>query len=217
MNIEEVKVEEFKIEEGKIEELLIKEVKIDKRTVEKFLGYGSRKVPKNIEKVIDEEIEGINDLLEISVFTKEIHKDNNDFGGEYVKKCFAQCEKSYVALYSIGSKIEDKINKSMSSNDMIRGFVLDKVGIVALDYINDCIKKNLEDKYDLYISSEIYPGNKDFEVNNQRIIYEYLKNDDITINEYNQMHPIKSVAMILCIGKNKSCVSRCDECGNKCM
>ena len=195
----------------------IDNVEIDKSIVIKFLGYSKRPIPKNIEKIIDEEIHIINDILDINVFVEEIDTKNHDFTGEYIKENIQKSDKAYAVLYTIGNKIEEKINKCTYSNDMIRGYVLDKIGIVALDYVNDYIKNNLRLQNKLNISAEVYPGNKDFEVSNQRKIYEYVENDIININEYNQINPIKSVAMILGLGQSENCISRCDICENKCI
>lgn len=198
--------------------LEIKEVKIDKEIVLKFLGYKNRKVPKYINKVIDEEIESINSIIDINIFINEMKTSNHKFEGKYIEECFSKTHKSYAILYSIGNEIENKIKYHINNNDMTRGMVLDKVGIVALDYINEEIKKYMEAKNKGFnISFEIYPGDRNFEVSNQKYIYDYVKNDYITINDYGQMTPIKSVAMILCIGKCKNSKSRCEQCLNKCI
>lgn len=195
----------------------IDNVEIYKGIVLKFLGYGKRKAPDNIKKIIDEEILNINDILDIKVYIEEIDIKENNFIGNYIRECFKSSEKAYSILYTIGNKIDKNINYHMNNNDMMRGLILDKVGIVALDYINENIKKYLEDNNsNLNISHEIYPGDREFGIENQKKIYNYLKNEYITINEYNQMNPIKSVAMIICMGNCKILKSRCENCANKC-
>lgn len=195
----------------------IDNVYIDKDIVLKFLGYGKRKAPDSIKKIIDEEILNINDVLDIRVYIEEIDIKENNFTENYIIKCFESSEKAYSILYTIGSEIDKNINYHMNNNDMMRGLVLDKVGIVALDYINENIKKYLEDNNKkLNISYEIYPGDKEFSIENQKKIYNYFKNEYITINKYNQMNPIKSVAMVICMGNYKILKSRCENCENKC-
>lgn len=191
-------------------------INIDKNIVYKFLGYGNRKIPEVIKSTIDEEIDEISTLLDISVFIKEIDIVNHNFTGEYIRECFSNSSRAYAVLYTIGNSIDKKINAYMSGSDMMRGLALDKIGIVALDDIYEKIKS-----YILYenrgkkISYEIYPSSRDFEVSNQKYIYEYVKNNKISINEYNQLNPIKSVAMIICIGNVENCISRCEECSNE--
>lgn len=196
----------------------ISKVIIDKDTVLKFLGYKNRKVPPFINKVIDEEIESINEILDIEAHINEVDTLNHSFLGQYIDKCLKECEKSYAVVYTMGNKIEEKILHCTNNNDMIRGMVLDKIGIVALDFVGEEVKKYINKKnYPLKISNEIYPGDKDFEVKNQNHIYNYLNNTNISINEYGQMTPIKSVGLIICLSsKCKEAVSRCDKCLNKC-
>lgn len=190
---------------------------IDDNTVLKFLGYGKRIAPKIIKDIVDEEILNINDKLDINVYIEEVDINNHNLTGNYIKKCFKTSDKAYAILYTIGSDIETLINYHMNNNDMMRGLALDKVGIVALDSINESIKKHLKDiNCDLNISYEVYPGDKDFNLENQKKIYEYIKSSYISINEYNQMNPIKSVAMIICMGKYTNTNSRCENCSKKC-
>lgn len=195
----------------------IQDVKIDKEIVLKFLGYKNRKVPKYIEKVIDEEINRINEVLDIHIHINKVNRSNHNFKGEYINNCFQDSEESYAVLYTIGNKIEEKIDYCINNNDMTRGVILDKVGIVALDYVGHEIKKYLQSQLNLSVIYEIYPGDKDFKLENQQSIYKYVENSHITINEYNQMTPIKSVALIICLSsKCKKLDSRCDKCLNKC-
>ena len=196
----------------------INRVEINKKTVLKFLGYKNRKVPSYIDKVIDEEIKKINNILNIKVYISEIDCSNHKFQEDYIKNSLEISEKSYAILYTIGNEIEENILYYTNNNDMIRGMILDKIGIVALDYIGEKVKNYLEDKNNpLKTSFEIYPGDKGFNVRNQSLIYDYVKNNDICINEYGQMNPIKSVALVLCLSLNDEQVtSRCEKCLNKC-
>lgn len=190
---------------------------IDKNIVLKFLGYSKRTPPAIIRNMIDKEISNINNLLDIKVYIEEIDLNNHEFKGEYIQDCFKSSKKAYAILYTIGAKIEEKIQYNINNNDMMRGLILDKVGIVALDYINENIKSYLANiNNGLNISHEIYPGDKGFDVENQKHIYNYLINEHITINEYNQMNPIKSIAMVICMGLCKNLKSRCENCNNKC-
>lgn len=196
----------------------INSVEINKKTVLQFLGYKNRKVPSYIDKVIDEEIEKINDILDIKVYINEIDCLNHKFQGDYIKNSLEASVKSYAILYTIGKNIDENILYHTNNNDMIRGMVLDKIGIVALDYVGEKIKNYLEEKNNpLNISLEIYPGDKGFDIENQNLIYDYVKNNDISINEYGQMSPIKSVALVLCLSlDNEQITSRCENCLNKC-
>lgn len=184
------------------------EVYIDEKIVLRFLGYGSRNPPETIIEIVQEEIAKVNNLLDIDVYAVEI-------------KNFKDKYKSFAVLYSIGDRINDEINHLMENYSMMASLALDKIGVVALDFVNAKVKEFLKLNFPhLNISNEVYPGSKDFGVENQTMIYNSIKSEfsdlTISINEYHQLSPIKSVALVILIGKGTCTVSRCDKCENKC-
>lgn len=201
---------------------LVDSVEIDKSEVLKFLGYAKRRVPPPIDKIIDEEIEKVNDLIDINVFVREICPEEalsrEAFKGKFINECFDESQKAYVALYTIGPRLDERIGEYISSSDMMRGMALDKVGVVALDFIKYNIARYLERiNPGLCVTNEVYPGERDFPVDNQKFIYEPLRNDIISINEYNQMTPIKSVAILMFLEDSpRELRNRCEFCQNKC-
>ncbi|MEJ8554549.1 hypothetical protein [Tepidibacter sp. Z1-5] len=207
----------------------IDNIYIDKNKVLKFLGYFKRKPQEIIIRKIDEECNIADTFIKPKVYLKQfkINHDDNQIiiedkyilKGKYAFDKLKECKSIYVALYTIGEDIEDRINYYTNNNEMIRGMVLDKIGIVALDYINDKIKSNiLNEISDLKISAEIYPGERDFEVSNQKIIFELLKDENsyIKINEHYQFFPIKTVGVIFGVGLKENNIDRCENCKNKC-
>ncbi len=184
---------------------------IDKNIVLKFLGYGNRKAPDTISETVEREIKNITDILDIKVYISEVDVD----------KMPKECKKAFAILYTIGDKIDIKMNDYMENCNMMAGLALDKIGVVCLDCINEKIKMCLKEKYsNLNISYEIYPGDKDFEVEKQKDIYNYIKNKyksvEIEINDYHQLSPIKSVAMLILMGDEENLESRCSKCPKKC-
>ncbi|WFD11304.1 hypothetical protein [Tepidibacter hydrothermalis] len=207
----------------------IYKVYIDKNKVLKFLGYSKRKPSEIILRKIDEECDIADKFIKPQVSLKqfEINHDNNQITiadkyvlkGKYAFDRLKDCKNIYIALYTIGTDIEERIKYYTNNNEMIRGMVLDKIGIVALDYINDKIKYNILNQIPgLKISSEIYPGESDFDVSNQKIIFDLLKNENsnIRINEHYQLFPIKTVGVIFGVGLKDNNIGRCDNCKNKC-
>lgn len=194
-----------------LEYIDLEDIYINKDTVLKFLGYSNRKAPEMISEIVEEEIKNIKSILNIKVYISEIDTD----------KMPKKCKKAFAILYTIGDKIDIKMNDYMKNCNMMAGLALDKIGIVCLDYINEKIKIYLKETYsNLNISYEIYPGDKDFKVENQKDIYKYIKNKynnvEIEINDYHQLSPIKSVAMIILMGEKENTESRCSKCIRKC-
>ncbi|QZY54930.1 hypothetical protein [Crassaminicella profunda] len=208
----------------------IGKIHIDKDKVLKFLGYGQRKPPQIIQKKLNEECEGVYPFIKPQIHTKIfkiIHKDNHQITlennyvlkGEYAFNQLKICERVCVALYTIGKEMDHKIKYYANNNEMMRGMILDKIGVVALDDIKEGIKlKLLKEVAPLKISSEIYPGEKDFSIFNQRIIFDLLKDENmhICINEEYQFFPIKTVGVIFGLGRKAHNRDLCESCENKC-
>lgn len=205
-------------------------ITIDKNQVLKFLGYAKKEPAPIIRKKMLEEIEKVPDLLEPQVFLKHYKIDNRQKGeisfangqiikSNYVAKSLMESDSLCVLLYSIGDKIQQKINEYSETNEMIRAMLLDKIGIVSLDDINAQVKNKIEKElYPLKISAQLYPSQKDFEITNQRMLFDLFQDENktITISKYNQFRPLKTVVCIFGIGETKDSSHICDSCEQPC-
>ena len=102
---------------------------------------------------------------------------------------------------------------------MIRAMILDKIGVVALDNIKEQIKeKIINEIVPNKISSQLYPAQKDFLISNQKIIFDIFEeeNDVITISKHYQFNPLKTVTVLIGIGKDEDKHNMCDRCESKC-
>ena len=208
----------------------IEKIIIDKKQVLNFLGYSNRKIPPIIMKKVDEEIEKSHNLLKPVVFSKQFQIDKIQgenvyfekeycLKGDYFAKELEGSSSIYLVVYSIGNNIEEKINEYSNSSEMIRAMILDKIGVVALDNIRQHIKKVIIKEVLPYkISAQLFPGSKDIDVSNQKIILDVFKeeNNIISISKYYQLNPIKTVAVIFGIGNVEDKKDMCDRCNNKC-
>ena len=208
----------------------IEDIIIDKNKVLQFLGYANRKVPNIIMKKVDEEIEKSYNLIEPVTFIKPFNIDdikedtiyfgeNYSFKSEYLSKELKASKSLYLAIYTIGEKIEEKISEHSNNSEMIRGMILDKIGVVALDYIRSKIKEMIAKEIQPFkISTQAFPEMKDFNISNQKIILDAFndENNIITISKHYQLSPIKTVAVVFGIGNTEDDKSMCDRCENKC-
>ncbi len=208
----------------------IEQIIIDKKQVLNFLGYSNRKIPPIIMKKVDEEIEKSYNLLKPVVFLKQFQIDKIQgenvyfekeycLKGDYLANELEGSSSIYLVVYSIGNSIEEKINEYSNSSEMIRAMILDKIGVVALDNIRQQIKKVIIKEVLPYkISAQLFPGSKDIDVSNQKIILDVFKeeNNIISISKYYQLNPIKTVAVIFGIGNVEDKKDMCDRCNNKC-
>ncbi|MGO4987929.1 hypothetical protein ACTQ46_06705 [Gallicola sp. Sow4_E12] len=165
-----------------------------RETISRFLGYKNREIPVIIEKKIQEEINTVYSLIDI------------DF--DYIIE-----DRRAFLIYTVGDKIQDKINQYTKESEAIRGLILDKIAIVILDEINSQLIKVIERQTGLFAVKENYPGSSSYPLSKQKEIYEKMKNiKSIAIGDSFQLYPIKSVALEIELGRKTEKYSRCEEC-----
>lgn len=203
---------------------------VDKAQVLKFLGYGKQEPPLIIAKKVDEEIERAYDLFVPAAFIQplainSIKNDEVVFGGryriksEYVSDELSRASSLYLLLYTLGAEIQAKIDEYGGRAEMIRGMILDKIGVVALDNIAEQLQRLIAKQIaPLKISAKMYPSQKDFAITNQHIFIAAFQNENdiITISKHGQFQPIKTVAALFAIGKTEDLTHMCDQCEQKC-
>lgn len=208
----------------------INKTEIDRNKVLKFLGYGAKKPPAIILKKLEQELEKIEDLLKVELLLKRLDivevtdktvllEGGIEIESSYAAEELCSASSVYATIYTVGNRIEEKIAEHSNGSEMIRAMILDKIGIVALDCVKEKIKETIaKETGELKISAELYPAQSDFEISNQRLIYDLFKdeNSSISINESNQLSPIKTVAMIFGIGEHECSYRMCDRCDSKC-
>lgn len=210
--------------------LEIENIEIDKKQVLKFLGYANRKIPSIIERKIDEELETAHSVLKPKVFIKNMRiiqvteskvylDETYNLESDYVAEQLKGASSVYFVVYTIGDKIEEKIKTYSSNSEMIRAMILDKIGVVALDYIKGKIKEIISEEVAPYkICTQLFPGTNDFQISNQNNILDVFKDENniISISKHSQLSPIKTVAVVFGIGKEEDEKTMCDRCNNKC-
>lgn len=203
---------------------------VDKDKVLKFLGYGKRKVPKVIEKKIDQELEVCDDYIFPNYYMKKVDIDISkeetvtfdskiSLESKYLYKKLKDTKKAYVIVYTVGEKIESVIDEYSKNAEMMRAMVIDKIGVVALDNLRDQLVEQIEIKeYPKVISSTSYPSQGDFKVEYQSDLFDIFKDEkmNISISESNQFTPLKTVLLVYGLGEEKDTTSMCDACDNKC-
>lgn len=190
------------ISKDDFKKIIVEKIKNNRQTLDRFLGYGSRKIPPIINKKIEEEVNIIEDYLDI----------------EYEYKVFEENEhKSAFIIYTVGNEVDNLIKSYTEGTESIRAMIVDKLSIVGLDCIKDFIIDEIQRDIGMYVIKEVYPGNKKFPLENQKLILESMKNiKKISINDYYQLFPVKSVALKLELSKELREYSRCEDCENPC-
>lgn len=206
------------------------DIYVDKKIVENFLGYGKKKMPKIIEKKLDEELEKYEEYLEPEFHLKKTDIDLNKkdvvvfdkcvtVESSYLYKKLLGMKSAYVVIYTVGDKIEQIIDTYSNNADMMRAMIVDKIGVVALDNLRDKLVHNIEKREaPLFVSTVSYPAQGDFSVESQKLLFKLFKGDTckILVNSHSQFSPIKTVLLVYGIGEKKGNSNMCDECENPC-
>ncbi|MDO4754457.1 MAG: acyltransferase domain-containing protein [Bacillota bacterium] len=206
--------------------MIIERVKSNRKDIKRFLGYSDRPAPKVIEKKIDEELEKFGDFL----------------SPQYHYRMFTDGGHSYVdILYSIGSEIEEPIKGYTAASEAMRGMILDKIAVVSLDALKAYMIEEIEKSSGKFVSGELYPGSPGFPLEMQRVIHAFVMEEgrsesletdgtdsgiavhaadeakeEIVINAYHQLFPLKSVALRLSLAPTPVHVNRCTLCSAPC-
>ena len=181
---------------------------LDRGKVLRFLGYASKPVPPLISRKIDEELSLAGELLQPAAFYKNLQieaiagdrvilEGGEEFNSRYAAEGLKDCTKACLAIYTVGGFIETRIQEYSNGNEMIRGMILDKIGVVAC---------------------QLFPSQKDFSVSSQKTIYDLFtgENNAIAISEYFQLQPVKSAAVVMGLGKTEESLTMCENCDKPC-
>lgn len=182
-------------------EEVVRDVKAKKDTVIKFLGFKDREPRPVMMKKIDQGLLDFEKYINLS-YGYRLNED----------------EMYADIVYTIGEDFEKEIEKLIESGLAFPAMVLDKVGIVTLDMYRKHIMKEIYEISGLSVKKYVYPGTKTHPVSFQKEIYENVGIDTVKINEYNQLYPVKSVAIraLLQKGETMNEFSPCDGCEAKC-
>jgi cobalamin-dependent methionine synthase I len=118
------------------------------------------------------------------------------------------CDKAVVFIVTIGSEVEEMIERKMKSQPHY-GYLLDAAASLAAEaaaeYVNDLIVKNMFNDGE-QTTLRYSPGYCDWPLTEQKKLFKILLNDEIDIQLSDQclMSPRKSISAIIGISSNGS-------------
>ncbi|MBD3350184.1 MAG: hypothetical protein GF364_01705 [Candidatus Lokiarchaeota archaeon] len=144
-------------------------------------------------------------------YNKILLENGVKIGGGPVSSVVQGAEELIIALCTIGQDLECKVKKYMQNNKMFLGIIMDGLGSWAVDSIKrqfiDWIKKELHSKEFFRTSVTLSPGESDWGMQDQKIIFKLLKDEaakmNVRLKDSLMMIPLKSLTFIMGIGKNK--------------
>ncbi|MFW6409947.1 MAG: hypothetical protein ACOCZR_02785, partial [Halanaerobiales bacterium] len=135
---------------------------------------------------------------------------------------FKDCEKILIAVITAGNCMEELIAERRE-RDPLAGYVMDTIGGYMVEIMSEEFWKAMKNKFqdsNYNTTSFLSPGNTGFSLSEQRTIFDYLNPEEIgvTLSDSFLMTPIKSLSLLMGIGKNIDQAERahnCQECDLK--
>jgi hypothetical protein len=186
--------------------------------IEKMMSYPEGRSPDPFPQLIDEVLAEVIPLLDlhggytiapvsgINSVSRQIQAGGKTFSVE--KIVFHQLKKaSELALFqcTAGKGISDYSRKHMEEGELMKGYIADVIGSVAVEQAMDLIQGKLENEMKasgLNITNRYSPGYCGWSVAEQQILFSFFPPGyyGILLSDSSLMDPIKSVSGIIGIG-----------------
>lgn len=198
-------------------------IKINEQEVLRYLGYQKnsiKSINKDIRKGIKEEIANIYPLLENKGIYQLLDIDSISKDGSIITEqqyefrvnkesadLLKNAEYLLLGVVTIGFEIEKSVQEKFHSNDYMGAMALDAAGTVAVKTVGQWLNHFIEEKYsqkDLKFSRYFEPGSGDWDIREQKQIFEILNPEriGITLNPSFMMNPAKSLSWMRGAGLN---------------
>jgi len=211
------------------------QIDIDKQEVLSHIGYGDEYHPSaRIESLVNDYIENYHDLLasSYSYVIRDIVSAKGDkvtiegsitFESKVIARLLERCEKVAIFALTIGSHLEEMVAHLAENGLVLQATVLDAIGSDATEqlaiFVEDKIKR-MAHAEGLVTSRRFSPGYCDWEVSQQKMVFQTLNGDsaNIRLTRSLLMIPRKSVSGIIGIGQANKDIENynpCDTCKKK--
>jgi hypothetical protein len=205
-----VKEYEFNYESCSINEIKIIEL----------LGYDADTVPEPVMETISSIIKQLPSKVRLQsgykIFNPRKVKldgdyfniDNRTFScGKIIYSTLKNSDTIAFLISSIGDEIENWSKHFMYNEEMLKGYLIDKIASELVEQLADKTQLLLEDELkelELKATNRYSPGYCGWSVADQQNLFSLLPSKfcGVTVNDTSMMTPIKSVSAVIGIGKN---------------
>ena len=123
----------------------------------------------------------------------------------------------YIMAVTIGRGAEEAATEYMEKGDLLRGYILDRIGSFACESLAESVEGDLRKTYapkGLSVSMRFSPGYCDFPIEEQFVLNKALdfSKIGITINKNCMMAPKKSITAIVGIGPKGAFGKKRSQC-----
>ena len=185
-----------------------------------LLGYANESVP---EPIIDS-IKSILEILPAKVDYRSGYKvfkprkvtidkdffliDNQKFdSGKIINSNLQNSETIGFLIATIGTAVGDWSQSLMSENEILKGYLVDKIASELVEMIGDKTETKLREilqPLDLHTTNRYSPGYCGWNVADQQKLFYLLPQNfcGVSLNENSMMFPVKSISAVIGIGEN---------------
>jgi hypothetical protein len=140
-------------------------------------------------------------------------------GGGPVAEVFTGASELIVGVVTIGGLMDQKISESQhpEKGEMLRALFLDSLASHAVGQVRNQLIKRLKNQYlqmGKHVSVELSPGESDWTINEQAVLFHLLDTTSIGVrlNESMLMIPMKSISFAFAIGDGELGVEKGSHC-----
>lgn len=148
---------------------------------------------------------GIYDVFPVAIVEEKrlLMENGQFFNSEYLCKLFNGVEKVIVMCCTIGPALENKVKELNKKGDIIRSFLLDMYGAVAVSNALKNMYQEISENYKGYgFTIHMEPGQLDWNISQQQIVFNLITPEAIgvSLNDNFLMTPLKSVTGVFGVG-----------------
>lgn len=192
---------------------------INENTIIELLGYDYDTVPEPVEESIKYILDVLTDKAKlksgykifkpgkVKLDDKKFIIDNRLFScGKIIYSSLKNSDSISFLVASIGKDVEEWSRHFMDNNEMLKGYLIDKIASELVEQLADKTEKLLEDELKeigLKATNRYSPGYCDWSVADQQNLFSLLPPMfcGVSVNSDSLMTPIKSVSAVIGIGK----------------
>lgn len=144
----------------------------------------------------------------VKLFSNSFTVDNRTFNcGNIIYSSIKNSESIIFLVSSLGEEIENWSKYFMDNNEMLKGYLIDKVASELVEQLADeteLLLKNELEQFELKLTNRYSPGYCGWSVADQQNLFSLLPPNfcGVSLNDNSMMIPIKSVSAVIGVGKS---------------
>jgi hypothetical protein len=180
-----------------------REITIRVAEILRYLAYNKEKREPSpaFQKIIDRQVALAYSLIKPLAIYSLV--DNSSLQDHHILK---DAEKIVFGVCTIGSALEEQVDKYFKERNYLEGVVLDAIGTVAVENLVESVGLEIKKKaanQGFCISARLGPGYENWPLDDQHLLFSYLPHEPagVKINSSGMMLPQKSISFAYTMGR----------------